>query len=76
MSEYFRPSKIWAGKLCYVEGELQTKRVMIPCRINRLKAGAVEVVVGYDQCFSVSVADLYDRIDGPTDFHDVPGGKP
>lgn len=82
MSEYFRPSKIWRGKLCYVElRETDGQRkVMAACRITTVFAGGVRVEVvlvgGDSTVVFADILNIYDCIDGPTDFYDVPGGKP
>ncbi len=82
MSEYFRPSKIWVGKLCYVElREVDGRhQVMAMCRIVSVYAGntRVEVVLiaGDGTIIFSDLLNIYDCIDGPTDFHDIPGGRP
>ncbi len=75
MTEYFRPSKIWVGKLCYVDATIGGSIHFVPCRIASIRGDGVEVVVEHD-CVFVSTFNIFDRIDGPTIFHDVHGGKP
>lgn len=80
MSEYFRPSKIWVGKLCYVKfGIRYTSRwLFLPCRISKVidKLHVEVCAIGSDSCHVCDIDDLVDRIDGETTFHDIPGGKP
>lgn len=79
MSEYFRPSRIWVGKLCYLQvREHDSQRALfVVARVLGIHAGGarVEVCVG-DEVVFADIADVCDRIDGPTVFYDVPGGKP
>lgn len=83
MSEYFRPSKIWVGKLCYVKIDWAGRReIMLSCQISAIKSTSttrclrVEVVLANHDCEWVDHDLIFDRIDGHTDFYDVPGGKP
>lgn len=80
MSEYFHPSKIWVGKLCYVEMLGDGRTLFLPCRISSIVAdrryGIGVVLLGTDIEQQANIKFLFDRIDGQTFFHDVPGGKP
>ncbi len=80
MSEYFRPSKIWVGKLCYVEIDGDGRTLFLPCQIRSIvtdrKYGISVTLLGGDTEIQCNITLLFDRIDGPTFFHDIPGGKP